>query len=327
MRLRTALLPLYSFVLGLLFKRNTEFCSADIVHAIDSDAIILMSGWRFVRKKFVATIQDYTLLWPERDFDTPRSTILSGGIMHRLAVRVRALVRRGAARRIRNAVCVSTFVEFQTQSAIPGVRTRVIGNCVSPLWNNARRREERDIDILYVGRLAPYKGIRILLRAIRLIYKTRHIRVVVAGDGRLEEYTQTSELMGISDCVRFAGPVRYGDMERLYRQARIVVSPSVWPEPCGRSIIEAMWCGCAVVATRVGGTPEMLVDGTHGFLVPPNRPQTVATACLQLMENDSLRRKIGVRAAVFARRTYRSTVIAAEYMRFYSLIKSGPLIL
>lgn len=326
LRLRTTLLPLYSLLLGPLFARNREFSAADIVHAIDSDSIILLSSWRFLRDKFVVTIQDYALVWPTVDYFS------TGVRMHALrkffrvlTMRLRSGIRGGALSRVRHAICVSRFVARQVSAVHPNVRCAVIGNCISPDWKAVYRGGKRDIDLLYVGKLMPYKGLDVFLQAVRQMRLSR-INVVVVGEGLSERYAALAARLGISDRVTFTGPVAYAQMPSYYRRSNIVVSSSIWPEPCGRSIIEAMWMGCAVVATHVGGTPESLVDGAHGYLVPARRPSAIAKACSALLVDKERRSRLGRRAALYARRMYSANRIVAMYEAQYHLIKSNRLV-
>lgn len=323
LRFRTMLLPVYSVLLRGFFHRFKDFREADVVHAIDSDAIMLMSGWRFLRHRFVATIQDYTLIWPMKDFNT------EDAVHHRVAVlmntwvmKLRKRIKMNAVRRLQYAVCVSAFVAREVRRVNPNIRLSIIGNCISPLWQKNEFPKKRDIDILYVGKLTPYKGVDTLLNALAILLRSRSYRIVIVGEGLEKRYMNLAHRLGIEQYVTFTGPMSHANIPAYYLRAKVVVSPSIWPEPCGRSIIEAMWMGCAVVATNVGGTPESLIDGTHGHLVPPGVPQAIASACKSLLTKEKMRESFGKRAARYAHIHYSSERIAKEYDRFYALIKS-----
>lgn len=328
LRFRATLLPLYSLVLGAFFSLNRDFRNADIVHAIDSGAIVLLSGWGFLREKFVATIQDYSLIWPTKDYfslgRSKRTPLSFAGVLTRM---IRKTVSLSAARRLRYAVCVSEYVASKFRAVNSKTNITVIGNCVSPDWEKQVATAPRDIDILYVGKLMPYKGLDVLLSSLRRLSDMRTLSVVIVGEGLMPRYKNQAVRIGISRHVTFTGPIPYLDIRRFYQRSKIVVSPSIWPEPCGRSIIEAMWLGCAVVATNVGGTPESLIDGIHGYLVDPGKPSEIAIACGKLLRNTKKRNIFGEEAARYAHKNYSSDRIAKEYLRFYSLIKSGQLII
>lgn len=323
MRFRTTLMPLYSLCFGPMFAANADFRAADIVHAIDSDAMMLMSGWKFLNNRFVVTIQDYTLIWPTKDFFTEsveRHPIRA--LMSVWATRFRKLVKTKTVGRLQFAVCVSDFVAREVRKANPKTTLSVIGNCISPLWQAQKLTKKRDIDILYVGKLMPYKGVDVLLHAFAILLARQSIRIVIVGEGLGKRYALLASKLGIADNITFTGPLSHAHMPTYYLRSKVVVSPSIWPEPCGRSIIEAMWMGCAVVATNVGGTPESLVDGLHGYLVPPGVPNAIAQACRSLLMHEKTRERFGKQAALYAHKQYSSDRIAKEYDRFYALIKS-----
>lgn len=328
LRFRTTLLPLYSWILGMIFYLNPAFRGADIVHAIDSGAIVLLSGWKFLQNKFVATIQDYSLVWPTKDyFSLGRQKRKPASFADVLARKIRKRVSLNAVRRLRHAVCVSNYVARKFQQVNSETNITVIGNCVPPDWKKQAVTATRDIDILYVGKLMPYKGLDILLSSLKFLSRLRVLTVMIVGEGLTNRYKNQVMRSGVSHHITFTGPIPYRDIPRFYQRSKIVVSPSIWPEPCGRSIIEAMWLGCAVVATNVGGTPESLIDGVHGYLVSPQRPSEIADACRKLLQNTKKRDEFGESAARFALRNYSSDRIANEYLRFYSLIKSNQLVI
>jgi len=328
MKFRTTLLPLYSVLLEVFFGRLKDFIAADVVHAIDSDAIILMSNWKFLQNKFVATIQDYTLIWPTKDyFLKDLGTSHTHKIIYSLVAAIRIKVKLRAVSKLRYAVCVSRFIAKEVNKVNSRMQLAIIGNCISPFWQQIKKLIIRDIDILYVGKLMPYKGVDILLHAIFLLSKTHRCNAVIVGEGLSNRYVRLAKKLGIEDCVTFTGPVAYAQIQGYYLRSKVVVSPSIWPEPCGRSIIEAMWNGCAVVATNVGGTPESLTDYSHGRLVAPNDSHAIAKACSTLLKQGKIRERYGKKAAQFAHKHYSSERIAIEYNRFYTLIKSNRLLL
>jgi len=87
--------------------------------------------------------------------------------------------------------------------------------------------------------------------------------------------------------------VGYSEMPALYRSADVFVFPSTWEEPFGISIVEAMASGIPVVATKVGGIPEIVREGETGRLVPPGDPQSMAEAIGQLLDSEPDRQRLG----------------------------------
>jgi glycosyltransferase involved in cell wall biosynthesis len=130
-------------------------------------------------------------------------------------------------------------------------------------------------EVLYAGRLSPEKGVLELLEA------AQGMNLVVAGDGPLR------------DRVPFArGFVQHDELQQLYARAAVVACPSR-REGFGVACLEAMAHGRPVVATRVGGLLDLVVDGETGIVVPPRDPPALRSALERLLADPDLRRRLG----------------------------------
>ena len=145
--------------------------------------------------------------------------------------------------------------------------------------------------VLYVGRLFVEKGVEYAIRAAGEI-PTAQLWVV--GDGwdrqRLE---RLAIKLGLEGRVKFFGWVESDKLAELYSQATLTVLPSIWPEPFGMSGIESLSWGKPVVAFKVGGIPEWLVDNKVGFLVERANQKELAGAIKTLLDNLSLQDRFG----------------------------------
>jgi len=150
------------------------------------------------------------------------------------------------------------------------------------------------IKILYVGRLVPVKGVRYLLEAIQLLHSRRFdVEVLIVGDGYhrngLENIVKNKN---IEKKVRFLGRIPFGsELFKIYRQSDIFVLPSL-SEGIPKTIIEAMAFGLLIVATKVGGIPDIIKDKETGLLVKPRSPIAIADAIEYLIYNKDLQKKI-----------------------------------
>ena len=143
-----------------------------------------------------------------------------------------------------------------------------------------------------VGRLHPQKGLPYLLTAFReinAIYPNAHLLVVGAGELRAVLESQAQQL-GISHRVIFTGNRQ--DIPDLLACVDIFVLPSLW-EGLPNVVLEAMAAGLPVVATAVGGTPEVVVNDVTGLLIPPRDPQALADAIHRLLRDPELRQRMG----------------------------------
>ena len=141
-----------------------------------------------------------------------------------------------------------------------------------------------------VGRLSPVKGIEYLLRAVALLVHERGIKsiqVAVVGGGPLQNSLEAlSRDLAISEHVRFLGERQ--DVPSLLKLFDVFAMPSLH-EGLPMALLEAMGAGCPVVASAVGGIPEVIRDGTDGVLVPPKDPIALAHAIGTLHASASIR--------------------------------------
>lgn len=165
----------------------------------------------------------------------------------------------------------------------------VIGNG----WRSVPRVRRRTGDrcrLLCVSRLAPEKGVHLLLQALHQVGGGDWTLQVV-GDGPLRgQLERLSESLGLSPRTGFAGWIE--DVTAHYSSADILVVPSL-REGAGLVVAEGMSAGLAVVATTAGGIPEMITHRRTGWLVEPGDPEGLASALRTLMSDPQLRLKLG----------------------------------
>ncbi len=151
----------------------------------------------------------------------------------------------------------------------------------------------RDPLVLTPARLAlPDKGVDYLITALGGL--RQRFRAVIAGTGPAESWLREKALSeGLGERLHFTGWLDSGALETLYARADLVVCPSVWDEPFGLVGIEAYAHAKPVVAFRVGGIPEWLVDGETGFLVPRKDTGAMAAAIDLLLADPALRARMG----------------------------------
>jgi len=168
-----------------------------------------------------------------------------------------------------------------------------------------------------VGRLVPIKGLPYLLVAISRVAKSSDYDfcLLVVGDGELRRDLESqASSLGIERRVRFLG-WRF-DLERIYADLDIVVLSSL-NEGTPVSLIEAMAAGKAVLATKVGGVPDLIEDGKTGVLVPSKDPEALTEAILRLLKNDALRRRLGEQAKASVYPKYDVSRLVEDMKNFY----------
>lgn len=161
--------------------------------------------------------------------------------------------------------------------------------------------------VLFVGRLTPHKGVDRLIEAL-----PKHASLTIAGTGGHDQRPPERDYPGLlrrlaaGREVRFAETVSDSELPGLYRRARVLVLPSVdttcygthvaIPELLGLVLLEAMASGTPVIASSLGGLPEVVEDGVTGFLVDPGNVEDLRERLEQLLGNDRLLAEMGENA-------------------------------
>jgi glycosyltransferase involved in cell wall biosynthesis len=173
-----------------------------------------------------------------------------------------------------------------------------------------------------VAVLRPEKALEVLLEAFARI-KCGHpgLRLLIAGGGpereRLVEQRRRLELE--NDCILLP-PVR--DVAGVLRALDVFVLSSR-SEAFSNALLEAMACGCCVVGSNVGGTPEMIGDNERGLLCRPDDPADLAEKLGRLIQDAALRSELGKRASDFVRQNFSIEKSAARIAEIYEEILSG----
>jgi glycosyltransferase involved in cell wall biosynthesis len=160
---------------------------------------------------------------------------------------------------------------------------------------------ERGNIVLFLGRLEAGKGIFELLEALaRLRPAVPDVRLVCAGDGDRIAVARFAERLGIADAVKFTGWVGPSGKRALLESAAVFAAPS-YDASLPLSLVEAMAAGVPVIASAVGGIPEVVVDGVSGYLVAPGDRSTLARQLRALLVDRALAARIGAAARESAR--------------------------
>ncbi|QXP85164.1 glycosyltransferase family 4 protein [Methylococcus sp. Mc7] len=198
-------------------------------------------------------------------------------------------------RTLRRAACVIALTEAWSKVLLaiePQASVRVIGNPVSVPDALPEERDSGRPEVLFLGRLREKKGVFDLVRAIPLVLKRVPDAVfTLAGDGEMEAVRRFAVELGVSDAVRLPGWIREAEKDAELSAARVLALPSYF-EGLPVCILEAMAAGVPVVATPVGGIPELLGDGECGLLVPPGDVGALAEALVVALKDTGLRQRL-----------------------------------
>ena len=225
--------------------------------------------------------------WPEKDSELYRVGTFMEGISIERADALMA--------------CSANIADFTAAFyGIPRERIDVVHCGVDADAFRPGDRRERDSNrptVLFVGNIANNKGIRTVLAAVlRLRRKYPNIRLQILGTGDddlqedLQRWTQTA---GAEANIEFHGFVEHANLPDFYRRAHVFCSPAQHEGGVANVYLEAMACGCPVVASIAGGAPEAVINGKTGVLIPPRDKRAVAAALDQILSNPSLAQQMG----------------------------------
>jgi glycosyltransferase involved in cell wall biosynthesis len=211
-------------------------------------------------------------------------------------VRLLRLTRDWALRRARHVLCPSAYLRGVALGwKLDPARLSVLANPapdVPELPPRDRLRADLGLNgptLAFAGRLGPQKALGVALEALVAV---PDVSLAIAGDGpdRVSLERRAGEL-GVEGRTRFLGSVSRDGVLRLFRAADATVLSSSW-ENLPHTVLEALAVGSPVIATAVGGVPEVVHDGENGLLVPAGEPDALAAAIRRFFADESLRRRL-----------------------------------
>ena len=228
---------------------------------------------------------------------------------------------RVALRRVRYTLAVSRDTAARwTGTGLDDGRTRVVLTGVdldryrpATAAERAKTRAAAGLPddafvVLYAGRIGREKGVDVLVQAAHTVHATApECRVLIVGSASLGADPQDSaryqtELHTLADSAPVMWLPAQRDVVPLIQACDVAVAPSLWPEPLSRSVMEPVACGVPVVATRVGGNPEILTDWLSSFLVEPSDAEDLAARVLSLRGWRDRDDDLGARLRTYAER-------------------------
>lgn len=277
-------------------------------------------------------------------FHTARAHALSPWLS---GLPVKRVVTRRMDYRVRPGLFTRLLYEKSVDAVVAishGVQTALTAGGVSPAHisiipsgidtprftvTNEQRVQQRaaqgiapdEIVVLAVGALAERKGHSTLLQAaVQLQQNGVQLRYLICGDGPLRAALENeAQHLGLTGTVHFLGFC--SDIINYLTVADIFVHVPLW-EGLGVAVIEALAAGLPVVASRVGGIPELVEDGHSGLLIAPQEPFALATAIKQLIDDLPWARSLGLQGQRFVRTRYDVTAMAqANEALYYKLLE------
>jgi glycosyltransferase involved in cell wall biosynthesis len=223
---------------------------------------------------------------------------------------VRAVLRKAA----RVVVLTRRWCE-EVRNIEPAAKVVIIGNPVAVSTFVPSQRPARSV--LFLGWLHRDKGVLDLLHAMpEVLRSVPDATFVLAGSGDVDTVMSLARSLGVEQAVRLPGWVDGAEKSNLLREADVFVLPSYY-EGLPLGVLEAMACGVPVVATAVGGIPDVIDDRTNGLLVDPGEPEGLARAIVAMLTDDALRARLRSAAHRDVRKRFSPENVIADLESLY----------
>ncbi len=183
------------------------------------------------------------------------------------------------------------FMERESRAISSDITVSYLPNGVDRILDPVKKEPY----LLFVGRLHHVKGIDVLLDSMKEVVENHPIQLRIVGDGEMEPLLEKIKEHGLKNNIEFLGAKTGDELNSIISRASALILPSR-SEAFPRIVIEAMAAGTPVIATKVGGIPELITDGCEGYLVEPDDPHSLAKAILNMMKDDTMRRTMGENA-------------------------------
>ena len=211
-----------------------------------------------------------------------------------------------------------TIQEFQIQRKVEVVPNFVDCNVYGRAVDRSLRKKFAADDqgiLIHISNFRPIKRVEDVIGIFALTVKQQKARLLMVGDGPERPKAEwLARQHGIADDVLFVG--KQNEMSQLLAISDILLLPSEL-ESFGLVALEAMACEVPVIATRVGGIPEVVRDGIDGFLYEVGDIRSMADGCLSILKNTDLREHMGKAAREHANREFCASKIVLEYEDLY----------
>jgi len=205
----------------------------------------------------------------------------------------------------------------ELREVLGGVESEIMPNPSPPVVASVEGQDKSGGTVFFAGWIEEHKGVFDLLEAFAAVTeRVPEARLVVAGKGQIKAAAARAAALGIGKHVTFPGWLGGEALARAYAEAAVFCLPS-YVEGLPMSILEAMSYGTAVVASRVGGIPDVISDGLNGLLVEPGQVGALADALVGVLQDGRRREELGCAAKRTVAADYSLEAVSEQLGRLY----------
>ena len=301
--------PPYTIALGSEMIRVSEQHDLDILHVHysipHSTAALLARGISNV--PYVVTLHgsDVTILGSDTSY---------------LPVNAHSIEAADAVTAVSEFMVNEAFERLGIQQKIHMIPNFVDAEVYSPAQCDAiERNDDRDVVVAHISNFRPVKRVHDLVYAMAMVKKEEpEVRLMLVGDGPDRHSVESLiKRLDLKEQVFLTG--FRSDVANLLRCSDVVALVSQ-TESAPLTLLEGMSSGLPVVATSVGGIPEIVEDGVNGFLVQPKSPESIAEKILELNSDRDLRRRLGEAARRTVLERYTAEKVVGQYLDIYDKV-------
>jgi glycosyltransferase involved in cell wall biosynthesis len=194
-------------------------------------------------------------------------------------------------------------------------KIHVIYNFVDDPHYQRLDKEKGVPQAISLGRLGERKATGLLIQAIHNL-KVKPVQLSLYGDGDLETYRNSVRALRLDDKIKVPGWISGLEKTKALESADLFILPSLH-EDMPIAIIEAMSYGLPIISTKTGGIPEMVIDGTNGFLLEPGNLSQLSEAIERLIADATLRQKMGFNSYLLFKKNFETGVVTKQIASLY----------
>jgi len=215
------------------------------------------------------------------------------------------------------------LTDIQRQSLLkycPAEKVTVIPNMIDTTKYHQRNHRSNSVyRVLYMSKLETKKGVYDALESVQHVIKRfSNVKFFFAGDGPDKEKLQLLCCeSGLEDHIKIIGYVQDKRKSNFLASGDLFLFPSHYKEGMPYALLEAMAAGLPVVATAVGGIPEIIENRVNGLLIPPRQPKELSKAIIKLLSNQNTRRNFGLLNRYKAKTRYDIHVVCEKFKELY----------
>lgn len=191
---------------------------------------------------------------------------------------------------------------------------------VDLIFSNKKSIFERKKIVGFIGRLSEEKGVLKFVEAIPNILKSdnQNLKFLIAGNGKLSlEIQNTLKVKNLNQSVRFIDWIPHNELPEYLNTLALIVLPSS-TEGLPNILLEAMACGTPVLATSIGGIPDLIKDGNTGFIMRDNTPECITKNVIRALNHEKLD-NIAINAEKIIKKKYRYEYVINKYYKILKL--------